>query len=196
MHISDDGNITFTMEEGTRPPGRTRVLVPADCPACGRPLKVDGWGYPRLDTGDHRLHCMRCVRPGTVSRRDLADGRRTATGLPRGITRARRAEPCAGCVHPILPGHLIEAGDGRQRRHVKCPSVCVRCEVPIARGQRFRERMAEPHKTPFGWKHERCDYVDLLAKRERDAAVNAERQRRAAESARNRAPGRGRQIRE
>jgi len=196
VHISDDGNITFTLEERTRPPGRTKVMVPADCPVCGRSLKVGGWGYPRLGSGDFRLHCMRCVRPGVVTRRDVMDGRRQASGLPRNVTRAERAGPCAACEHPILPGHFIEAAGAGRHRHVKCPSICVRCETSILRGQKFSERMAVANKAAFGWKHARCDYDDLMAKQARDAAANADRQRRRAEIAREHARGRGRQDRE
>lgn len=198
IHVreSDNGNLTFTVVQRTRPPGRTQVLQAADCPGCGRRLKVGGWGYPRPESGDLRLHCMRCVRPTVTSRRDLADGRRQASGLPRNVTRAERTGACASCEHPILPGHLIENTHEGGHRHVKCPSLCVRCEMPIVPGQRFSERMAVANKTAFGWKHVRCHYDDLTAKRARDAAANADRQRRAAEVAREHSRGRGRQHRD
>lgn len=195
MHESDNGSLTFAMVQAARPAGRTRVVEATDCPACGRRLKVGGWGYPR-PAGDGRLHCLRCVRPTVTTRRDLADGRRRASGLPRNVTRAARAGGCATCEHPILPGHLIETADAGRHRHVKCPSLCVRCEMPIVPGQRFSERMAVANKTAFGWKHVRCHYDDLTAKRARDAAANADRQRRAAEVAREHSRGRGRQHRD
>ncbi len=190
----DDGSLQFTMQERTRPAGRTKVMVPSTCPLCDRRLTPGGWGYPNLATGDLRLHCMRCIRPGASGRADIAAGRRSQSGLPRGVTRADRMTPCFRCEHPILQGHLIERADRGVHQHVLCPTVCVRCEMPIRRGQQFTPRMSRSKHESFGWKHRACIQDDLMAKRERDAARNAERQRRAAERNRQQALPRGRQL--
>ena len=184
-------NHVLVVRDDTRPPGRTKVTELADCPVCLRPLKVGGWGYPHIETGDLRLHHKRCLEPGGITRREIAVGRTRPSGLPRGVTRASRSSSCPVCPHAIRPGHLIELHDGRRHRHVLCPGRCVRCEMPITGGQRFASALPKPGQQHFGYKHERCDYEDLQAKRQRDADANAERQRRLAERRRSDATGRG-----
>jgi hypothetical protein len=167
-----------------RGPGRTSVITPAACPACSKPLRVGGWGYPDVRSGDLRLHHYRCV--SSYSRREIADAR-LRQKLPRDVAKAKRAGVCAQCDKPIKVGNLIErdavVGPPAPWRHVKCPDLCVRCETPILPDQDFREMMPKPGQDEqrFGYKHApRCRIEDLRAKEARDAERNADRQRKAA----------------
>jgi hypothetical protein len=168
----------FVVAEAHIYPGRVKVIQPSPCPACGEILKKGSWGYPNLAVGDPRLHHRRHLADTPYSRQQIATGRSHATGLPRGVCRAKQFSPCAvDCGHPIKPGFLIERGAQGGWKHVLCPGICVRCEQPIKRGQKFSPRMPRPTRIGelpqhFGWKHATCNYVDLQARIARDTLAN------------------------
>lgn len=163
------GGLQFVVQATHRRPGGVRISVVSDCPVCDLPLKLGGRGYPDTVNGNLNLHHWRCLPAQGPTRREIAIGRSRPEGLPRGVQKATRVSACAAaCGHTIAPGHLIERMWGGWG-HVKCPTICVRCEMPINPGQAFSPRM--PRQAPigelrqaFGWKHRICDYEDLQAR--------------------------------